>query len=80
MHEKNIFGFNKDEWSVIKSLNTPEKIQSYLDSLPYNHDTRPHTCFSPRLVLRHGCAHCMEGALLAAAALRAAGHPPSCSI
>jgi hypothetical protein len=70
------WGLTRKELAVLKRLNTPERVQRFLDTLPYNHDTNPHTCFSPRLVLRHGRAHCMEGALLAAAAFRLAGRPP----
>jgi hypothetical protein len=70
------WGLTRKELAVFKSLNTPERVQRFLDALAYNHDDNPHTCFSPRLVLRHGRAHCMEGALLAAAAFRLAGRPP----
>ena len=34
------------------------------------------TAWSPRAVLREGTAHCLEGALFAAAALRVLGHSP----
>lgn len=34
------------------------------------------TAWSPRLVLRERTAHCLEGAILAAAALRVLGYPP----
>jgi hypothetical protein len=34
------------------------------------------TAWSPRLVLREHTAHCLEGAIFAAAALRVLGHPP----
>lgn len=62
------------ERRVFRKLTTPEKIQRFLDAdIGYN---LQETCFSPRMVLREGVAHCMEGALLAAAALREIGHPP----
>ncbi len=70
------WGLTRSEIRQLRRLDSPEKIQEFLDSLPYNYDTDPHTCFSPRLVLRHGRAHCLEGALLAAAAFRLAGRPP----
>lgn len=70
------WGLKAGELRVLKRLSTPERVQRFLDELAYNHDTDPHTCFSPRLVLRHGRAHCMEGAMLAAAAFRLAGRPP----
>jgi len=34
------------------------------------------TAWSPRQVLREGTSHCLEGAIFAAAALRANGYPP----
>lgn len=73
---QNMWGLSRSEIRELSRLGTPERVQRFLDELPYNYDTDPHTCFSPRLVLRHGRAHCMEGALLAAAAFRLAGRPP----
>lgn len=70
------WGLTRGEISQLRRLRTPGIVQRFLDDLPYNYDDNPHTCFSPRLVLRHGRAHCMEGALLAAAAFRLAGRPP----
>ena len=61
---------------VLRKLSTPEKIQKYLDDLPYNKEKDGETCRSPRLVMEHNTAHCFEGALFAAAALRANGRPP----
>src|SRR5262245_24099750 len=66
---------NKDELRLLRKLSTPEKIQKYLDDLPYNKEKEGETCRSPRLVMRHNTAHCFEGALFAAAALRVAGRP-----
>ncbi len=71
------FGFDAAEWSVLRALRTPEKIQRFLDEdIRYNKEARGPTCKSPRMVLRDRMAHCMEGALFGAAALRAHGHPP----
>jgi hypothetical protein len=69
-------GFNSSERAVFRRLNKPERIQRFLDELGYNKEPNGPTCRSPRLVLRYGAAHCMEGALVAAAALRGLGHPP----
>jgi hypothetical protein len=41
--------------------------------MPYHHAS---TAWSPRRVLAEGTAHCLEGAVFAAAALRALGFPP----
>jgi len=70
------YGMSRAEWRTLRGLRRPEQVQRFLDDdIAYNIETEGETCFSPRLVLRHGCAHCMEGALLAAAALRAQGRP-----
>src|SRR5438309_10478972 len=66
----------KSELHLLRKLPTPEKIQKYLDDLPYNKEKEGETCFSPRLVIRNNTAHCFEGALFAAAALRLTGRPP----
>ena len=61
---------------LLRKLSTPEKIQQYLDDLPYNKEKDGETCRSPRLVLEYNTAHCFEGALFAAAALRVNGRRP----
>ena len=66
----------RGELQLFRKLSTPEKIQKYLDDLPYNKEKQGETCYSPRLVIRHNTAHCFEGALFAAAALRVSGRPP----
>ena len=55
-----------DERRLLSSLATPAMVQDFLDSIPYTVDDR---CRSPRGVMRDRTAHCMEGALFAAAAL-----------
>ena len=71
-----MFGFDKKEHSILRSLKTPQRIQNFLDGLEINFEPRGDTCMSPRRVLREGKAHCMEGAMFAAAALRVNGYPP----
>ena len=61
---------------MFRRLTHPEKIQRFLDELAYNKELGGDTCYSPRLVLRKRMAHCMEGALFGAAALRELGYPP----
>ena len=68
--------FRPAQLAVFRRLNTPEKIQRFLDELTYNKEEDGATCRSPRRVLRDRTAHCMEGALFGAAALRLLGHPP----
>jgi hypothetical protein len=68
--------FTKSETAIWKILKTPNLIQKFLDhELGYNLEPRGATCYSPRMVLRHKIAHCMEGAMFAAAALRGIGYP-----
>lgn len=64
------------EKKIFQKLSTPPKIQDFLDTLPINFETRGETYMSPRRVLETKTAHCMEGALLAAAALMYHGHKP----
>lgn len=72
-----IDNFDARERSVLRGLTTPAKIQTFLDEkIGYNVEPGGDTCYSPRVVLRKRVAHCMEGALLAAAALANLGHPP----
>ena len=61
------------ELRTLRALKTPAGIQRYLDDIPYH---LAGTAWSPRLVLREKTAHCLEGAVFAAAALRALGFPP----
>ncbi len=54
-------------------MDSPIKIQDYLNQIPYNPQYGNR---SPRCVIREGKAHCFEGAIFAAAALRMIGHKP----
>ena len=71
-----MLGLNKREVKVLKSLNTPGKIQDFLNKIPINFEEKGDTCMSPRMVLKNRKAHCIEGAMLAAAALRVNGEKP----
>ena len=59
-----------------RQLNTPARVQQFLDEIPYNTELDGETFRSPRLVLRDRTANCIEGAVLAAAALRVQGEAP----
>ena len=72
MNKEN-WGFTRAELRKIRSFREPYGIQRYLDALPYHLED---TAWSPRRVLRENTAHCLEGALFAAAALRVLGYPP----
>lgn len=67
------FGFTPGELRALRALRTPYGIQRALDAMPYHHAS---TAWSPRQVLRERRAHCLEGAVFAAAALRVLGYPP----
>ncbi len=72
-----MYGLTRQEMATLKKLNTPEKIQRFVDEdLAYNKEKDGETCRSPRRVLRDMTGHCFEGGLLAVAALRVHGHPP----
>jgi len=65
------------ELAILRPLRTPEKIQRFIDEeIAYNKEPDGPTCRSPRRVLRDRLGHCMEGALLGAAALCVQGEPP----
>jgi hypothetical protein len=70
------FGFTRVELAVFKRLSTPQKIQDFLETLPVNFERDGETIRSPRRVLRDRTAHCLEGALFAAAALYVHGELP----
>ena len=58
------------EWA---RLTSPRKIQDFLDGIPYSNESG-YRC--PLRVLRERMAHCFDGALFVAAAMRRLGHPP----
>jgi hypothetical protein len=65
--------WSRKELNLLRKFGAPVDVQSYLNRLRYNDQP---TTMSPRRVMREGAAHCFEGALFAAAALRFLGHPP----
>ena len=68
--------FTSREWRLIQKLNTPRKVQQWLNVMPYN--TEPHgaTLRTFRGVVNAGQAHCCEAALAAAVILEQHGYPP----
>ena len=67
------FGLAAAEVRTLRALKTPVRIQKFIDGLEYQYAD---TAWSPRRVLRERKGHCLEGALVAAAALRVNGHRP----
>jgi hypothetical protein len=58
---------------IFSGLSSPARIQAFLDQLPYSAENA-NRC--PLSVLRDRVAHCLDGGLFAAAALRRIGYPP----
>ncbi|HEY3626751.1 MAG TPA: hypothetical protein VGL00_10710 [Terracidiphilus sp.] len=72
-HAGNGFGLPARDLRTLRALKTPARIQRFIDDLTYQYAD---TAWSPRRVLRERTGHCLEGALLAAAALRVNGYSP----
>ena len=73
---QNKYGYTENEVILFKRLNTPQKIQDYINSIPFNFDERHDACLSPRKVLEKNKADCIEGALFASAVLEFHGYKP----
>jgi hypothetical protein len=69
-------GLRPGEFAVLRRLDTPQKIQAYVHGLRQNFELDGQSCRPVRHVLKTGRAHCIEGAMLAAAALWVHGEPP----
>lgn len=69
-------GLTAAEHKKLAALRTPSAIQDFLDRIPMNFEKKGDTHYSTRNVLKEKKAHCIEGALLAAAALWINGEPP----
>jgi hypothetical protein len=69
-------GLGPREYAILRRLSSPERVQAFLNAIPINHEVGGETVLSVREVLRQRRAHCIEGAMLAAAALWANGDPP----
>jgi hypothetical protein len=70
---KKSFGLSPENMRILRRLKTPIQIQQFIDAIPYQY---ANTARSPERVLRERKGHCLEGAMLAASALRVSGHPP----
>jgi hypothetical protein len=71
--QRTSFGLSANSLRTLRALKTPERIQRFVDALTYQYAD---TAWSPERVLRERKGHCLEGALVAAAALRVNGHLP----
>jgi len=71
-----VFYFTKKEKILLKKLNTPAKVQDFLNGFKFNFEKKGETLKSPILTLRTQNAHCFEGALLGAYILSLHGFKP----
>jgi hypothetical protein len=63
------------ERRMFSRLDTPQKIQAFIEKLPPNFELKGETYMSPRRALKARTVHCAEGAVFAAAVLAYHGHP-----
>ena len=73
--------FTADELCLLAALETPERVQEFLNTQVYYNNDHAHpdqeeTAMSPRQVLQTARAHCFEGALFAYAVNYLHGHNP----
>ncbi len=64
---------NPDQRKLMNTLTSPVKIQAFLDATPYSPENQNR---NPVRVLTDHLAHCLDGGLFAALALRRLGYPP----
>jgi hypothetical protein len=69
-------GLGTREFDRLARLDSPQRIQAFLNAIPINHELEGETVHSVRNVLRNRRAHCIEGAFVAACALWIHGEPP----
>ncbi len=66
----------RDMHRLYSRLNSPTKLQDYLDTLPINFELSGETNLSPYHVFSQKTAHCFEGAVFAASVLAFHGEKP----
>lgn len=69
-------GLSRRHFALLKRLDSPQKIQEWLNAIPINHEIGGETCMSVQEVLTQRRAHCIEGAFVAACAFWVQGMPP----
>lgn len=68
--------FTARERRLIATLDTPRRVQLWLNAMRYNTEAGGETLRSFREVVRRQTAHCLEAALAAAVILEQHGYPP----
>ena len=71
-----MISLKQKKFKVLKTLNTPQKIQTFFFFISFNYEKNGETCMSPIRVLEENKAHCIEGALLAGLCLALNGQKP----
>lgn len=74
-----MFGIKKEAMNIFRKLNTPGKIQDFINKIPINFEEEndgEDTCYSPMQILSKNKCHCIEAAILAALILRVHGYQP----
>jgi hypothetical protein len=69
-------GLTRAEFAILRRLDSPQKIQRFINAIPANHEIGGETILSVRQVLLQRRAHCIEGAFVASCALWIGGDPP----
>jgi hypothetical protein len=69
-------GLAQHERTILARLDSPEKIQAFINAIPANHEPGGESVLSVREVLRQRRAHCIEAAFVAACALWLHHRPP----
>jgi hypothetical protein len=69
-------GLSASDYARLARLDSPPRIQAFVNSIPANHELAGESVHSVRTTLRRREAHCIEGALVAACALWIHGEPP----
>ncbi len=65
-----------EQRELFESLNSPQKVQDYVDTLKINFETAGETNFPPLMVIQKKMAHCFERAVCAAEILAYHGRQP----
>ncbi|MBP9710645.1 MAG: hypothetical protein KBD50_00035 [Candidatus Pacebacteria bacterium] len=78
MYQKKIIALlSPAERKLFKKINSPARVQDFLEALPHNFSkSAGETCRPVRQILQIPKAYCFEGALLGAALLAYHGHQP----
>src|SRR6478672_265718 len=71
-----LLGLDRDAFTALRKLDTPRKIQAFINAIPTNHEPDGETLLSVAEVLSQRRAHCIEAAFVAACALWIHGEPP----